>query len=256
MNRRNPDVAAEEPVQRRRTQMKPFRQLVDRCAAAEIPIQIAKHRRQRLGHTLLPGIERKQMQQPVQQNGTAHGKIIRPFPQQANRFVKAKIQLPRIADRNQIDPGQTEGFQQRFQQRAGNADRPLHGAGVDFAGHFHVAAGPDQKDSVRPRRELRAILHKPKVTDPDELDGEDFRILPETVAPLHPFIRSGEINPQRPALQRRGVVVEKVMLRIFAHIDPPQSGDGVVDDDSALLFERCCCHSRIPSGFLFYCIGN
>ena len=140
-----------------------------------------------------------------------------------------------MTDLDQIRPRQAECIQKCGKHWTRDADGPFARDGGGVARHLHVAPRTDQKDRIRSRRKFRVVLNELEVSFADELDRKNFRILPEAVAPLHPLVRTGEIDPQRPDLLRRRVIVEKMVHRVFPDIDSAQPGDGVVDEDPALF---------------------
>ena len=101
----------------------------------------------------------------------------------------------------------------------------------------------NQKNIVRAGCEFGIVPDEPEAPLPDEFHREDFRMFPVAIAPFDPFVGSGEFDPQRPSLLLRCVIVEKTVERILPDVDSSEPGDGVVENDPALLFEGCRRHA-------------
>lgn len=233
--RRFPDVAAEQPEERRWADPAPGGQLLRRHRLRVMPVEPGDQPRQLRRNFAADPVGREFKQNPVAERGTLIFPAFRAAADQLDHPVEQRFDLraPQVPEHRGV--AQVEGVEQRNQRRSRHADRPLERAGRQA---LHAVVGPrlDQEQIA-----CHALLPPPELGERKRSPGHVFERKKVGVLAFPPaargvFVLPGEHHLKRP-LRRRNVEhgEGEVVPRILAHVFPEQAAafDGVENFDHA-----------------------
>ncbi len=246
------EVLAEKAVQRGRAEPEFRRDPFDGVGAVEMRVKVAQDFLEDFRVVVLLVILGQHQQDFKGEQRAAALPVFGAAVEDFTGAVEQRVEGGGIGGGHHISPVEPERGEQWAEQRAGDREGALEGVVAVAAFDLRIVAEPDQEEFAGLHRVALPVLGEAQRALFHIFDREGVGAFAETVAAAPPLIVAREIDPDRPVFQqRRGVVEQKVVQRVFPDIDAAKTAVFAVLDHPAAFAAVFLRHSGLAFMILY-----